>query len=54
MIEFGCAFTLGLVAGGTLIWFCKSRIQALVIDASTLSAKLRVEAEAVAALVRKP
>jgi len=54
MIEFGCAFALGFGAGGALIWFCKTRIQALVVDANTLAAKLHAEADAVAALVRKP
>ena len=54
MIEFGCAFTLGFVAGGALIWFCKTRIQALVVDANTLAAKLHAEADAIAVLVRKP
>ena len=54
MIEFGCAFTLGCVAGGALIWFCKTRILALVVDANTLAAKLHAEAESVAAVFRKP
>jgi len=54
MIEFGCAFAAGFVAGGALTWFYKTRIQALVVDVNTLAAKLHAEAEAVAALVRKP
>jgi hypothetical protein len=53
MIEFGCAFTLGLGAGGALVWFCKTRIQALAVDANTLAARLHAEAEAISALVRK-
>jgi hypothetical protein len=53
MIEFGCAFTLGFVAGGALIWFCKTQLQALVVDANALSARLHAEADAVAALIRK-
>jgi hypothetical protein len=53
MIEFGCAFTLGFIAGGTLIWFCKTRLQALVVDTNTLAAKLHAEADAVAAVFRK-
>jgi len=53
MLEFTIAFTLGLVAGATLIWFCKTRIQALVVDANTLAAKLHAEADAVASIVRK-
>jgi len=54
MIEFGCAFTLGFVSGGALIWFYKIRIQALVVDANSLAAKLHAEANAVTALIRKP
>jgi hypothetical protein len=54
MIEFGCALTLGFLAGGALIWFYKTQIQALVVDANTLAAKLHAEADAVAALARKP
>jgi hypothetical protein len=53
MIEFTIAFTFGFSAGATLIWFCKTRIQALIVDANMLSAKLHAEADAVAALVRK-
>jgi hypothetical protein len=54
IIEFGCAFTLGFVSGGALIWFYKTRIQALVVDANSLAAKLHAEANAVTALIRKP
>ena len=53
MFEFGCATALGFVAGGALIWFCKTRLQAVVIDANALAAKLHAEAEAVAARIRK-
>ena len=53
MIEFGCAFSLGFVAGGVLIWFCKTRLQALFVDTNALAAKLHAEAEAVAARMRK-
>ena len=38
---------LGFVAGGALIWFAKDQIQALVIDANTLSAKLHAKADAI-------
>lgn len=38
---------LAFVAGGALIWFFKERIQALVIDANTLSAKLHAKADAI-------
>jgi len=54
MIDFGCAFTLGFVAGGALIWFCKTRIQASVVDANAPAAKLHAEANAVVTLARKP
>lgn len=37
------------MAGGALIWFCKERIQALVIDANTLSRKLHAKADEIAA-----
>jgi len=53
MIEFTIALTLGFAAGATLIWFCKTWIQALIVDANTLAAKLHAEADAVAAVVRK-
>lgn len=39
--------TLGFVAGGALIWFFKTQIQALVIDANKLSAKLHAQADAI-------
>lgn len=39
----GC---LGFAAGGAFIWFFKERVQALVIDANTLSAKLHAKADA--------
>ncbi len=44
---------VAFVAGGALIWFAKTRIQSLVIDANTLSAKLHAQADAVAAAVKK-
>jgi hypothetical protein len=53
MIEFITAFTLGVAAGATLIWFCKIRIQAIVIDANVLATRLHAKADAVATLVRK-
>lgn len=42
------AAVTGFLAGGTLIWFGKDRIQALVIDANTLSRKLHAKADAIA------
>lgn len=40
-------------AGGALIWFFKEKIQALVIGANALSAKLHAKADAIAAAARK-
>lgn len=37
---------LGFVGGGAFIWFFKTKIQALVIDANKLSAKLHAQADA--------
>jgi hypothetical protein len=45
---FGC-----FIAGVALIWFCKERIQALVIGANALSAKLHAKADAIAAASKK-
>ena len=45
--------TLAFGAGGALIWFFKDRIQALVIDANTLSAQLHAKADAIAAAAKK-
>ena len=53
MIEFCFGFVLGAGAGGTSIWLCRTRLQTWLIDANTLAARLRAEAEAVAALARK-
>ena len=44
---------LGFVAGGAFIWFFKEKVQALVIDANTLSAKLHAKADAIAAASKK-
>lgn len=41
--------TVGFAAGGALIWFYKPQIQALVIGANKVSAKLHAEADALAA-----
>ncbi|UQD69198.1 hypothetical protein JEY40_24595 [Bradyrhizobium japonicum] len=43
----------GFLAGGALIWFGRERIQALVIDANTLSRKLHAKADAIAAASKK-
>jgi len=39
--------------GGALIWFIKDKIQALVIGANALSAKLHAEADAISTAARK-
>jgi hypothetical protein len=39
--------TIGFAAGGAFIWFFKERVQSLVIDANTLSAKLHAKADAI-------
>jgi len=46
-------FAVGLGSGGTLIWFFKDRLQALVIGANALSAKLHARANAISAAARK-
>jgi hypothetical protein len=53
MTEFGFVLALGFATGGALVWVFKTRIQALVIDASKLSAQLHAEADAIAALIKK-
>jgi hypothetical protein len=53
MIEFWFVSTLGFLAGGALIWFGKDRIQALVIGANALSARLHARADAIAAAAKK-
>jgi hypothetical protein len=37
---------LGFIAGGAFIWFFKTKVQSLVIDANKLSAKLHAQADA--------
>ena len=51
MTEWIIASSLSFVAGGALIWFGKLKIQGLVIDANTLSAKLRAQADKIRAAV---
>ena len=41
------------MAGGALIWFGKEKIQAAVIGANALSAKLHAKADAIAAASKK-
>ncbi len=45
--------TIGFVAGGTFIWFCKDYIQKLVIGANALSAKLHAKADAIRDAAKK-
>lgn len=49
--DFGAV--VGFVGGGALIWFFKDKIQALVIGANALSAKLHAKADAIAAAAKK-
>ena len=37
---------LAFVTGGAFIWFFKTKLQSLVIDANKLSAKLHAQADA--------
>jgi len=46
MTEWIISGILGFAAGGALIWFCKDKIEAIVIDANTLSARLHARADA--------
>lgn len=46
-------FAIGFGCGGALIWFFKEKIQALVIDANALSARLHAKADAIAAAAKK-
>jgi hypothetical protein len=46
MTLFTLDFAFGFAAGGALIWFGKDKIQALVIGANALSAKLHAKADA--------
>jgi hypothetical protein len=47
MTEWMISGVLGFAAGGALIWFFKTKIQGLVIDANKLSAKLHAQADAI-------
>jgi hypothetical protein len=47
------SFAVGFGAGGALIWFSKDKIQALVIGANALSARLHAQADAIAASAKK-
>jgi len=49
MFIFG--YIVGFIGGGAVIWFAKTKIQSLVIDANTLSARLHAEADKIKAAV---
>jgi hypothetical protein len=53
MIVFALGLVIGFGSGGALIWFCKDKIQALVIGANALSAKLHAKADAIASAAKK-
>ena len=53
MTEWMISGTLGFVAGGAFVWFCKDWIQRMVIGANALSRKLHAKADDLAASVRK-
>ena len=47
MAQWVISGTLGFVAGGAFIWFCRERIEKLVIGGNALSAKLHAKADAI-------
>lgn len=49
MTTYIIGFSIGFGSGGALIWFCKDKIQAVVIGANALSAKLHAKADALKA-----
>jgi hypothetical protein len=51
MTAFLCTISFG--SGGALIWFFKTKIESLVIDANKLSAKLHAQADALTAAAKK-
>jgi hypothetical protein len=53
MTIYTIGFAIGFGCGGALIWLTKDKIQALVIGANALSAKLHAQADALAAMARK-
>lgn len=44
---------VGLAGGGALVWFGKDKMQAMVIGANALSAKLHAKADLIANAVKK-
>jgi hypothetical protein len=53
-MEVWMIFSLGFGCGGAFIWFAKTRIQLLVIDGNTLSAKLHAKADAIISAGKNP
>ena len=53
MTQWMVSGVLGFVGGGAFIWFTKDRLQALVIGANKLSAKLHAKADAIADAAKK-
>ena len=53
MTVYVIGFAIGFGCGGALIWFAKYKIQALVIGANALSAKLHAKADQLAADAKK-
>lgn len=44
-MEVWMLLTIGFLCGGAFIWFAKTKIQSLVMDANALSAKLHAQAD---------
>lgn len=53
MTEFWLVAPASFAAGGTFIWFAKDKIQAMVIGANALSARLHAKADAIVAATKK-
>ena len=46
MLTYSIGFAIGFGCGGALIWFFRDKIEAMVVDANTLSARLHAKADA--------
>lgn len=53
MFGIDLSFAFGFAAGGALIWFAKDRIQAVVIGAEALAARLEAKAVTIKAAAIK-
>lgn len=49
----GLIFFLGMVAGGTIVWFGKNFIQKIIIGAPALAAKLEAQAQSLKNTISK-